>query len=407
MSISWMFSGVVRRVIVETTKTPAGKSRRGCHVRGWPSGWRVLSASLILVVMLLGGCRAGSPNPSESHAWPKPSGQPQLPPAASKSLSAANQRPLYFGTAVSGVTSNPALADKSYTSWLGSQFTSVTPENQMKWGIVHPTPSRYDFSAADQVVAFAREHGQGVRGHTLLWHGGNPGWVKGLTSCDDVRRAVKDHIATVVGRYRGIAYEWDVANEVLNEDGKPRDRENPFIRACGMSIVSDAFRWAHEADPLAVLFLSDFDVEGLNAKSDAYYSLAQHLLADGVPLGGFASQTHLSIESPIAESFAANFARFGRLGLRTAITEADVRMPLAGPPTAKQLTTQAEYYGSIARTCVNEPSCSSFTVWGFTDKYSWLSQASGEGAATLLTAEFATKPAYVAVAGVLKSRIRR
>ena len=297
-----------------------------------------------------------------------------------------------------------------FQSILAAEFNSITPENDMKWAEVHPEPGVYDFSGADAVMAFAQANGQEVRGHTLLWHSQNPQWVidgSATWTCQEARDVLEDHITTVVGRYAGEIYQWDVANEIFQDDWdtggvRLRTEANPFLKACAadpVALIGDAFRWAHEADPEAVLFLNDYNAEGINNKTNAYYALAQELLADGVPLGGFGAQGHLSLMYGFDESIQANFERFAALGLQVAITEADVRMPLGddGEPTAEQIALQAERYDKMLQACINVPACTSYTVWGFDDGRSWVPSVFPEGYATIMTADFEKKPAYYAL----------
>lgn len=293
---------------------------------------------------------------------------------------------------------------------LAAEFSSLTPENDMKWAEVHPEPGVYDFSGADAVVAFARANHQEVRGHTLLWHSQNPQWVIDASAgwtCEEARAVLEDHVRTVVGRYAGEIYEWDVANEIFQDDWdaggvRLRTEANPFLKACAddpVALIGDVFRWAHEADPEAVLFLNDYNAEGINNKTNAYYDLAQELLADGVPLGGFGAQGHLSLMYGFDESIQANFERFAALGLKVAVTEADVRMPLGedGEPDAAQIALQAERYDKMLQACLNVPACESFTVWGFDDGRSWVPGVFPEGYATIMTEDFEKKPAYYAL----------
>lgn len=298
-----------------------------------------------------------------------------------------------------------------YQHLLATEFNSLTPENDMKWQLVHPQPGAYDFSGADLVMDFARQNRQEVRGHTLLWHSQNPAWVTQASAtwtCADARAVLKDHITTVVGRYAGQIYEWDVANEIFQDSWdaggvKLRTTSNPFLKACAadpVALIGDAFRWAHAADPKATLFLNDYNAEGINTKTDAYYALAKQLLADGVPLGGFGAQGHLSLQYGFDTSIQANFERFAALGLKVAVTEADVRIPLtmyAADPVAAE-RVQAQRYDAMLQACLNVPSCSSYTVWQFADQYSWVPQTfPTEGYATIMTADFVRKPAYYAL----------
>ncbi|RNL85780.1 endo-1,4-beta-xylanase [Halostreptopolyspora alba] len=321
---------------------------------------------------------------------------------------------LVIGTAIAGGGHHddqdypdPFTADHKYRTILDRQFGSVSAENQMKWEYIHPEQDSYDFEAADAIVDFAERNGQQVRGHTLLWHSQNPDWLEeGDFSDTELRAILRDHITTVVGRYAGRIQQWDVANEIFDGDGNLRTEENIWIRELGPGIIADAFRWAHEADPSAELFLNDYNVEGVNAKSDAYHELARDLLAQDVPLHGFAAQGHLSIEYEFPGDLEENLGRFDDLGLATAITEIDVRMelPESGRPTHAQLGQQADYYRRALRACLNVDGCESFTIWGFTDKYSWVPHTfEGEGAATVMNDHFVRKPAFFSLLGTLKA----
>ncbi|MFI9771632.1 endo-1,4-beta-xylanase [Streptomyces sp. NPDC052415] len=302
---------------------------------------------------------------------------------------------------------DPFTSDREYRKILGRQFSSVSPENQMKWEFVHPERDRYDFEAADAIVGFAERHGQVVRGHTLLWHGQNPQWLEqGGFSKEELRAILREHVTTVVGRYAGRIQQWDVANEIFDDRGDPRTQDNIWIRELGPGIVADAFRWAHEADPKAKLFFNDYGVESVNAKSDAYYALTQDLIRQGVPVHGFSVQAHLSTRYGFPEDLETNLRRFDALHLETAVTELDVRMdlPETGMPTDAQQKQQADYYQRALSACLAVEDCNSFTIWGFTDKYSWVPVFfQGEGSATVMTEDFGRKPAFHALRSTLQA----
>jgi endo-1,4-beta-xylanase len=301
---------------------------------------------------------------------------------------------------------DPFTFDKKYRKILGQQFNSVSAENQMKWEFIHPERDRYRFAEADAIVEFAQRNRQAVRGHTLLWHSQNPEWLEeGDFTPEELRAILREHIETVVGRYAGRVQQWDVANEIFDDQAQLRTEENIWIRELGIGIVADAFRWAHEADPQATLFLNDYNVEGRNAKSDAYYALVQELLAQQVPVHGFGVQGHLSTRYGFPGDLEQNLRRFADLGLETAITEIDVRMdlPASGKPTKAQLRQQAEYYERALAACLAVSGCNSFTLWGFTDKYSWVPVFfENEGSATVMTGDYVRKPAYYAVLSALR-----
>ena len=307
----------------------------------------------------------------------------------------------------------PFTHDRRYRRILAAEFNSVTPENQLKWEFVHPRQGRYNFTApdgADAIVRFARRHRQHVRGHTLVWHSQNPAWLEqGNFTPRQLRRILRNHSVNVVGRYEGRIQQWDVANEIFDDRGNLRLQENIWLRELGPGIIADAFRWAHRADPKARLFFNDYGVESINAKSNAYYRLIQELRAEGVPVHGFAVQGHLSIEFPFPGDLEANLQRFDDLGLATAVTEIDVRMELGadGVPTQAQLQQQADYYRRALQACLNVDGCRSFTLWGFTDRYSWVPVFfPTQGAATVMWEDYERKPAYDAVRSTLAAARR-
>ena len=313
-----------------------------------------------------------------------------------------------IGTAVAGGGHHvdqpypaPFRHDRPYRRVMAREFNSLSPENQMKWEFIHPEQDRYRFGPADRIVAFANNHGQVVRGHTLLWHSQNPTWLtEGDFTRDELRAILRRHILTVVGHFKGEIQQWDVANEIFDDNGNLRTTENIWIRELGPEIIADAFRWAHKADPRAKLFFNDYGVESVNAKSDAYYALVQQLRADGVPVDGFSVQGHLSLQYGFPGDLQQNLQRFSDLGVETAVTEVDVRMvlPEGAQPTGDQLEQQADYYRMMLEACLSVDSCNSFTVWGFVDTYSWVPVFfSTDGAATIMWNDYERKPAYHAL----------
>jgi endo-1,4-beta-xylanase len=329
-----------------------------------------------------------------------------------ETLRQAAPKGFHIGTAVAGgghhetqPYPDPFTHDQKYRQVLAREFSSVSAENQMKWDYIHPERDGYNFGMADKIVKFAQQNRQVVRGHTLLWHNQNPAWLTdGTFTPDELRGILRDHIKTVVGRYKGRIQQWDVANEIFTETGALRTTENIWIRELGPGIIADAFRWAHEADPRAKLFFNDYGVESVNAKSDAYFALIKELRAKRVPVHGFSAQAHLSLRYGFPDDLQTNLRRFAKVGLQTAITELDVRMDLpdGGVPTPEQLRQQADYYQRTLTACLNVRGCDSFTVWGFTDKYSWVPVFfEGEGAANIMWDDFTRKPSYYALRSTL------
>jgi endo-1,4-beta-xylanase len=296
------------------------------------------------------------------------------------------------------------LTDSNYAGILGSEFSQLQAENEMKFSIIHPGVGTYDFSGGDALVTFAQAHSMAVRGHTLVWHNQVPSWVtSGGYTPAQLSTILQDHIATVTTHYAGKVYAWDVVNEAFNDDGTMRSTiwyDSPGIgfASMGTKYVEQAFNWAHAADPSAKLFYNDYNIETVNVKSDAVYAMAQDFKARNVPLDGIGFQFHvdLSFDNPnILSSVATNFQRFAALGLEIHITELDIR--LTDSSTAS-LNAQAKLYSELAAICVQQPSCKLFQTWGFTDKYSWIPQFfPGMGWALLWDANYQKKPAYSSV----------
>ena len=324
------------------------------------------------------------------------SAAPVIDPSTATLRQLARPTGVRIGTAVD----TSALAnDITYRTLVAEQFDSVTPENVMKWEVVEPQQGQYDFTEADELVAFARAHNQKVRGHTLVWHNQLPSWLTSGTWTDaELRRILRQHIFTEAGHFRGRIWAWDVVNEAIDDNGQLRDTF--WLQNLGPGYIADAFRWAHQADPKAILFYNDYNIEGINAKSDAVYALVRQLKSQGVPIQGVGVQGHLSTRYGLPANMQQNLHRFAALGLKTAVTEADVRSDL--PVDAAKIQAQAAAYSYMLESCLLERSCISYTVWGFTDKYSWVPGFFyGEGAATLLDENFAAKPAYRELQAVL------
>jgi endo-1,4-beta-xylanase len=299
------------------------------------------------------------------------------------------------------------LAEADYSAILGSEFSQLQAENEMKFGPIHPRPDTdpnpYDFKGGDALVAFAQSHKMVVRGHTLVWHRQVPQWVDtGGFSAPQLADILHSHIKTVMTHYASKVYAWDVVNEAFEDDGTMRHTiwyDQPGIGAgAGTRYIEQALRWAREADPGAKLFYNDYDAEEMNKKSDAIYAMAKDFKARGVPVDGVGFQAHVSlkVDDPAKlASFAKNLERFAKLGLELHITELDVRLDDASPAS---LAAQAKLYGEITTLCVQQPACKALQTWGFTDKHSWIPAFyKGQGWALLWDDRYEKKPAYAAV----------
>ena len=347
---------------------------------------------------------------------------------------AGDQAHLLIGAAV-----RPAnLSEPAYAATLAREFNMLEPEDALKWETLRPDPQTYDFHQADQLVDFAERHHMRVRGHTLVWHRQNPKWLtEGEYTTSELRQLLETHIKTVVGHYKGKIFTWDVANEAFDEGprtGEPRNTiwsgmtitespgskssprpqasadqagSTPEAQSSKLAYLAQAFRWAREADPQALLFYNEAEADEINKKSDAIYAMVRDFKQQGVPIDGVGLQMHIERPPDIA-SISANIARFTALGVQIHITELDVSLPVdaSGNATPSDLEKQADIYRQIAEACLAHPGCTAIQTWGFTDKYSWIGSHTRKtrGAALLFDRNYQPKPAYFAMREVFLSK---
>ena len=278
-----------------------------------------------------------------------------------------------------------------------TQFNSISPENVLKWEVVHPKPETYDFSLADKYVEFGQTNHMFVIGHNLVWHAQTPKWVfedeKGNPlSREALLKRMRDHIHTVVGRYKGRINGWDVVNEALNEDGTLR--QSPWMKIIGDDYIEKAFEYAHEADPKAELYYNDYSLEN-EAKRKGALDLVKKLKAKGVPINGVGLQDHVHMDWPTADQIDNTISEFGKLGMKVMVTEldidvlpqatpsqtADVSLNIAADPklnpypnglpesVQQQLANRyADLFAAYAKHC---GLVTRVTLWGVTDADSW------------------------------------
>jgi endo-1,4-beta-xylanase len=359
----------------------------------------------VAVAMVLAVLAAGPAAFAATHAGTSAPAQP----TTLRGLAA--QVGLRFGTAIIPFDLNtPALNQIA-----AAQFSVVTPGNEMKWQVVEPTQGVLNFTGGDNLVAFAKANNDLVRGHTLLWHNQLPNWLttgvaNGTISNDQLRALLHQHVIDEVTHFKGEIWQWDVANEFFSNtfDSTPPlpDGINSgdfWVSHLGEGIIGDAFRWAHQADPHAILFYNDFNIageDGSNLKSNNVFAWLKTMLAEGVPIQGVGDQGHLDTQFGFPSQMESDLARFASLGLKVAVTEADVRTFVDSPTTQKPtdkiaVFAQANLYEGMLKACLSLRSCISFTVWGFADEDSWVPPVfKGEGAATLWDVNLSPKPAF-------------
>jgi len=205
-------------------------------------------------------------------------------------------------------------------------FNSISPVNSMKWERIHPEPGKYNFGPADRFVAFGEENGMHIVAHTLVWHSQVPGWVfrdreGNLVSRDTLLHRMRDHIHTVVGRYRGKIDCWDVVNEAVADDGAMRN--SLWYRIIGEDFVEKAFTYAREADPDATLIYNDHSLPNPD-KRDGVLRLARKLQSAGIRVDGIGLQGHYHLDDPDIGDLEASIDSFASLGVKVMITELDV-----------------------------------------------------------------------------------
>lgn len=266
----------------------------------------------------------------------------------------------------------------TYEELLKKHFNSLTPENQMKWEVIHPALYKYNFDDADQIVDFAMKNGMRVRGHTLVWHNQTPPWVFAGTK-EEVLQRLKDHIKEVVGHYKGKVYAWDVVNEALSDNPSEFLRKAPWYDICGEEVIEKAFIWAHEVDPDAKLFYNDYNLED-PVKREKAYKLVKKLKDKGVPIHGIGIQGHWTLSWPTPKMLEDSIKRFSELGVEIHITEFDISIYYDRyennnfrVPPADRLERQAQLYKEafeILRKYKNV--VTNVTFWGVADDYTWL-----------------------------------
>ncbi|MFB9327734.1 endo-1,4-beta-xylanase [Paenibacillus aurantiacus] len=209
-------------------------------------------------------------------------------------------------------------------------FNSLTAGNELKWDATEPQEGQFDFTRADKIVDFASTNGIAMRGHTLIWHSQTPNWVfydaEGkLASKELLFARMKKHIETVVGRYKGKIYAWDVVNEVLEPGDKQPGglRNSLWYRIAGEEFIEKAFIYAHEADPSAKLFINDYNTN-MPEKRQNLHDLIKRLKAKGIPVDGVGHQTHIGIEYPTVQEIDDQFQAFRDLGIEQQVTELDM-----------------------------------------------------------------------------------
>ena len=293
----------------------------------------------------------------------------------------------YFTIGVA-VSANALKTDEA--NLIKTHFNSVTAENAMKSGPIHPKESFYNWKDADSIAAFAKRNHFKMRGHTLVWHNQTPAWLFKDENGNKVSKEVlvsrlKAHINAVVGRYKGTVYAWDVVNEAISDKKDEFLRSSPWLEILGEEYIAKAFQFAHEADPNALLFYNDYN-EIDESKRVKIIKLVTRLREAGVPIHGIGLQGHWAINEPSREQLEKTLSDFSRTGLVLQITELDISVYPKEHNARERRAEDEDTTYSAARQKKQEEAyqmcfelfrkykanISSVTFWNISDRYSWL-----------------------------------
>jgi endo-1,4-beta-xylanase len=290
----------------------------------------------------------------------------------------AEARGLLAGAAVS---TQLLASDPVYARVLAEQYSILVAENAMKWKALRPAADKFDFTAGDALVTFAREHGIRVRGHNLVWHEALPDWFSTTVTKENAKYYLVDHITTVADHYRGKLHSWDVVNEaVLPKDGRPDGlRKSPWMELLGPDYIEIAFRAARHADPHALLTYNEYGVEYNNEEDSERRAttlrLLRRLKGSGVPLDAVGIQSHIKAGSAASIGIGLrDYMRAARdMGLKIFITELDVNEDdLSDNNVASRDRIIAQTYSDYLNLVLAEPAVTAVLTWGVSDNHTWL-----------------------------------
>ena len=325
---------------------------------------------------------------------------------------AAAARGIPFGAAASADEYGPPdlLKNTNYANLLSTQYDMLEPGNAMKWDVTQPALNTYNFQPGDELVAFAQANGMRVRGHNLCWHTQFPSWLQPYANNAtpaQMATLLQNHITAEVTHFAGQVFAWDVVNEAFTDTtpsvlGDSIWYDQPGIGPSGTGYIEQAFRWAHAADPNALLFYNDYSIEGPGAKFNAVLAMVTDFVNRGVPINGVGFEMHLELNGypnfyPSPAGLAQNMQALAALGIQVHISEMDVRLPVnsSGLATAAELQQQAQIYQDVMTVCLQQPNCTAFQVWGVSYNDSWIpSFFSGYGAALPFDFNYQPTPAF-------------
>jgi endo-1,4-beta-xylanase len=289
-----------------------------------------------------------------------------------------------------------------YNDIVKKEYNSITAENAMKFGGLHPAENTYNWTDADYLVSFAQANNMRVHGHTLIWYTSLPTWVTNFVGDSAAwENLMKTHIQTVVTHFKGKLTSWDVVNEDFEDTGIPRN--SIWRQKLGNDYVARCFQYANQADPDALLFYNDYGNEYSTAKRTAIIAMVNNLKGRGIPIHGVGMQFHTSVGQSDANITAA-ISTAASTGLKVHLSELDIRLNAAAVPGATYSAAlgaqQAARYKFIVQTFNALPATQKYgiTTWNVTDADSWIPawQAAPDWPLPF-DANYLRKPAYKAI----------
>lgn len=219
-----------------------------------------------------------------------------------------------------------AGVDTSAVKLVKQHFNSIVAENCMKCMVIHPEENRYDFKQADELMKFGEDNKMAIIGHCLIWHSQLAPWFcvdknGEKVSAEVLKERMKNHITTIVSRYKGRIKGWDVVNEAILEDGSYR--QSAFYDILGEEFIPLAFQYAHEADPDAELYYNDYNMHE-QGKRNTVVKLVNDLKAKGLRIDAIGMQGHMGLDYPTLGDFEASINAYASTGAKVMITEWDM-----------------------------------------------------------------------------------